>query len=608
MLTKDFYKLIDKELDTIIERYKTTNSYLKKHSKEPHNQKSYAFMVWFLEFYKQVNGYLSYITDSEGDGSCDLMFPYRNDEGNIETYCIVQSKWKSESNCEKELEAKEVYKALARFEAILNNEKENVNPEVKKRIEDFLTHTRQNKPVKFIFLSLCKKTLSVSDEIRDFQNRHNKTYIEWLDIDQLKRDFIDKKFKKIQPENPFKVHVDLEEEPITLKIARFGKNKKDIIHVEKPFESYVFLVKPKTIFELFDRYGFHLFFKNIRNPLIESEINEIIEKTVANNTPYFWYYNNGITAITNGMDTLGTNAEQLDIDGLQIINGAQTVYSIFHAYQNMSAARRKRLNDEMLITFRLIKSAGDTFNMDVTRFTNSQNPISDRDFHANDAIQIDLQNAFFETKVWYEKREGEFRENPKNILIVPNSVFAMAHVAFVLRRPEHLIENGKTDKDLLFLTQKEDKDGLYDTIFKPSIKAEELLAAYYMTDIAFSDTQGNFVDNNRPRRDIYHILALSYGCLKNHFTRQFGENVSVFKKIIELYEKGQTDILYKALQFSLKFWLENIEGKTTNEKLESLNELLVSSQHFFRLRNDFDTFQIDLNQFFIFKEGDDLPI
>jgi hypothetical protein len=296
MTTKDFYKIIDKDLAAIIDRYKATNEYLKKHSQHPYNQKSYAFMIWFLEFYAQVNGYLSYITDSEGDGSCDLMFPYRNDDGQVESYCVVQSKWKTESNCVKELEKNEVFKALTRFEAILNGEKQDVNTEVKKRIEDLLIHTRQNKPVKFIFLSLCKKTPSVADEIRDFQNRHKKTYIEWLDIDQLKRDFIDKQFKKIQPENPFKVQVNLDEEPITLKIARLGRNKKDVIHIEKPFESYLFLIKPKAIFELFDRYGFQLFFKNIRNPLIQSKINEIIEKTATNNTPYFWYYNNGITA------------------------------------------------------------------------------------------------------------------------------------------------------------------------------------------------------------------------------------------------------------------------------------------------------------------------
>jgi hypothetical protein len=595
MITKAFYRNVDGELDAIIERLKATNAYLIKHKKNMHNQKSYAFMVWFLAFYKQVNGYLPYITDSDGDGSCDLMFPYRNDEGNIETYCIVQSKWKAENNCEKELEKSEVYKALARFEAILNSEKHDVNAEVKARIEDFLTHTRQNKPVKFIFLTLCKKTNLVNDEVRDFENRHNKTYIEWLDIEQLKRDFIDKNFKKIEPENPFKIRVNLDEEPITLKIARLGKNKKDVIHVEKPFESYVFLVKPKAIFELFDRYGFHLFFKNIRNPLIQSKINEIIEKTATENAPFFWYYNNGITAITNGMDSLGTNAEQIDVEGLQIINGAQTFYAIFHAYKNASIIRRKQMNDNMLINFRLIRSGSADFNLDVTRFTNSQNPISGRDFYANDDIQISLQNAFFDTPIWYEKREGEFRVEPENVKIIPNSLFGTAYCVFGLQDPISLGQN----KDLLFLTKKDDINGLYEQIFHLNIKVEELLASYYMMEIGYSDTKGKFVNNDRPRRDFYHILALSHTCLENHFTRQFGDKTSVYRKIIELYEKDKTEILYKALEVSLSFWIDSIEGKTANRQTENVEKFLTSKQHFLQVRIAVDSYKVDLDNFTI---------
>lgn len=600
MITKDFYKIIDGELDAIIDRIKETNDYLKKHKKNVYNQKSYAFMVWFLSFYKQVNGYLPYITDSDGDGSCDLMLPYRNNEGHIETYCIVQSKWKAESNCEKGLEKNEVYKALVRFEAILNSQKQEVNAEVKKRIEDFLTHTRQNKPVKFIFLTLCKKTGDVTDEIRDFENRHNKTYIEWLDIEQLKRDYIDKNFKKIEPENPFRLRVNLGEEPITLNIARLGKNKKDVIHVEKPFESYVFLVKPKAIFDLFDRYGFHLFFKNIRNPLIQSKINDIIEKTATENAPFFWYYNNGITAITNGMDTLGTNAEQLEIQGLQIINGAQTFYSIFHAYESASTLRRKQMNEDMLINFRLIRSGSAAFNLDVTRFTNSQNPISGRDFYANDAIQIDLQNAFFNTPIWYEKRAGEFRIQPDNVKIVPNSLFGTAYSVFGLQDPISLMHN----KDLLFLTKKDDLNGLYEQIFHPNIKAEELLAAYYMLDIAFSDTKGKFVTNERPRGDIYHILALSHTPLKNHFIRQYGDKTSVFKKIIELYEKGKTEILYKALEVSLSVWINYLESGAFNlNNRLTIESLLISKQYFLAVVYKLDSLKFDLDNVTIVEEG-----
>ncbi len=594
MLTKDFYKKIDSELNAIIQRYKPTNSYLKKHYKSPNNQKSYAFLIWFLEFYTQVNGYLSYITDETGDGSCDIMIPYYNERSEIESYCIVQSKWKAESSSESHLEDTEVLKALMRFEAILNGEKRDVNPNVKNHIEDLLNHTRKNLPVKIIFLSLCKKTNSVPDEIRDFQNRHKKTSIEWIDIDKIKHDYIDKRYKKILPENPFKIFVNLEEEPITLRIARLGQNKRDLIHLEKPFESYVFLIKPKTIFELFEQHGFRLFFKNIRNPLIQSKINEIIEKTASDNAPFFWYYNNGITAITYGMDTLGTNAEQIDITGLQIINGSQTVYSIYNAYLNASVGKRKRLDEDMLITFRLIRSGSDDFNLNVTRYTNSQNPIVGRDFHANDDIQISLQNTFFDKKVWYEKREGEFREQPEDIKIVPNTLFGGAYLVFGLQDPVSIYSN-TSNEDMIFIDEKENKNGLYDKIFKPTIQADDLLASYYMLDIAFSDKEGIFMLDNRPRRDSYHIVALSHTCLKKHFFLQFGSTVSVFRKIIELYEKNQTDILLKALDFSLQFWRDYIKGETSEEKLNNLEVALTSRQHFDFVLKEIETFNLDLN-------------
>jgi len=65
MLTKDFYELIDHELLGIIEKYKD-DTFLKKQKGEQgaNNKKSYAFLIWFLEFYARRTEYLPYITDS----------------------------------------------------------------------------------------------------------------------------------------------------------------------------------------------------------------------------------------------------------------------------------------------------------------------------------------------------------------------------------------------------------------------------------------------------------------------------------------------------------------------------------------------------------------
>ena len=100
MLTRDFYELIDNELLTIIEKYKD-DSFLKKQKGEQgeNNKKSYAFLIWFLEFYGKRTDYLPYITDSnslvnrqsesrtndnfkDADASCDLILDSLDNFGN----------------------------------------------------------------------------------------------------------------------------------------------------------------------------------------------------------------------------------------------------------------------------------------------------------------------------------------------------------------------------------------------------------------------------------------------------------------------------------------------------------------------------------------------
>jgi hypothetical protein len=150
------------------------------------------------------------------------------------------------------------------------------------------------------------------------------------------------------------------------------------------------LLRPKSIYDLFEKYRFALFYKNVRNPLLQSQFNEDIEKTAVDNPAYFWYYNNGITAITYFLPTIRRKAEQIELTGLQIINGAQTVYAIYQAYKDASPTKRKQMDGESLVTLRLLKSGGKDFDLNVTRYTNSQNPVDDRDFCANDDIQIML--------------------------------------------------------------------------------------------------------------------------------------------------------------------------------------------------------------------------
>ena len=56
MLTEDFYKLIDGELIEILEKYKE-DTYIKKNKSAINNQKAYALLIWFLDFYGKKSDY-----------------------------------------------------------------------------------------------------------------------------------------------------------------------------------------------------------------------------------------------------------------------------------------------------------------------------------------------------------------------------------------------------------------------------------------------------------------------------------------------------------------------------------------------------------------------
>ena len=332
----------------------------------------------------------------------------------------------------------------------------------------------------------------------------------------------------------------------------------------------MFLLRPKNIYELFEKYGFALFYKNVRNPLLQSQFNEDIEKTALENPAYFWYYNNGITAITYLLPPIGGKAETIELTGLQIINGAQTVYSIYRAYKESSPTKRKQMDSEALVTFRLLKSGGKDFDLNVTRYTNSQNPVDDRDFCANDEIQIRLQNEFYQTNIWYEKRRDEFRETPEGVEKIPSYIFANAYLAYHLQDPVSVLKNYEeelnTGKDLNFISHREHKDGLYEKIFNEKTLYEDMLCSFYV----LNSVPLFFSRSVKPA--MYHFLALFKIAFTKYLQAKFSDEININKYIIKIFENDDFEIILKTFIF-LKNFVEN--------KLEVIDSLEKTNERIF---------------------------
>lgn len=563
MVSEAFYDLIDKELESLINEYKD-DLYFKKNKSNVNNCKSRAFLIWFLKFYGKTDQYIQHITDGDGDHSCDIIFDaYDNQENHI--YYIVQSKWNVKGKCHSSVEKAQVLQAINEFDSIIRGHKLTTeNKTYQAKVQELQEHIKHNGEIKIIYLTLCSPNKDAEDNINAFLLNHKKTSFEWIDLERLKIDYINRKYKEIEPINPLSKYYNPEEENIELSIKQHIGGR-SFIHIDKPFEAFVFLLKPSTIYNLFEKYGFLLFQKNVRNPLMVSELNQQIEKTITDNPAFFWYYNNGLTAITYLLPEIRNEAETATVTGLQIINGAQTVYSIYKAYKDASPVKRQIMDSESFVTLRILKSGGKDFDLNVTRFTNSQNPVSDRDFVANDEVQKRLQEESFKTSFWYEKRRGEFRNRDiEGVQIVSNEVFAKLYLAYFLHDPIKVsnVFSRKNNK-FAFISHKQDKNGLYEVIFNDNTSFKDMLAAY-------------------------QIQSLIECCFEFDIS-VFSQNIillSLFSYIAKDYYKIKYDANFEDVSIAINKGFQSDDIDTFLKILKYINNSIYNADFIIQLKND----------------------
>ena len=575
----DFYNVLDEELNIIIKDY---DEKLKQKLKQEQQKKSHAFMIWFLNFYSGITNIESFITDGHDDNSCDIILDKNNSQGD-KVFYLVQSKWNASKNCNGDFESEVLKSYLSDVQSVLRGDKEeSKNSKFNKRYQELLEHIKSNGEVKVLYLTLKNNCEKADANIKSFEATFGgKVSVDSFDINRLKLDYIDRNYKKSSPPNPLEKVYSPEFEKITLSIVK--DDERNFLKVNRPFDAHVFNILPKTIFQLVERYGVSLFDKNVRNPLVSSSINKEIVNSLKNDPSLFWYYNNGITAISRAIPAISTQAESFQVTGLQIINGAQTAYSIYLAYLESSPEEREIIDSEARITLRLLKSGGKDFDLKVTKYTNSQNPVSERDFWSSDQIQTNIQNYFYSTNVWYEKRSGEFRKKPKDVLKVPNNVVASAYLAFWLSKPVSVFEAAiireRMGTDLIFTSHKENPDGLYETIFNKETTEEDVFASFCIFDI-FTDAS-SFDPEDIHFSNGFHMLAVSKVILQKYLGIKFGKNVNLSSYIIKSYKSDDFKAIKQCFRFASALMKNEIEAvETEDEEREVVVNLMTKNSHF----------------------------
>lgn len=163
---------------------------------------------------------------------------------------------------------------------------------------------------------------------------------------------------------------------------------------------------------------FSLLYDNVRGYLGETKYNKNIKNTLKDNHKDFFMFNNGITltakSITSEMKNSGKKY-LFTINGFQIVNGGQTLRSIYNFLNNNNDTDKFMNLRESYVLIRMFNINEDhKLKNSIAEYTNSQNAISPIDLKSVDDIQIQIERYFKEAKVLYARKAGELGDGEFN--------------------------------------------------------------------------------------------------------------------------------------------------------------------------------------------------
>lgn len=344
-----------------------------------------------------------------------------------------------------------------------------VNPILSTKIKDIWKIFDDKAPKIIIHLSSNLSKGVVSEELKDFKDflkhYHTITVREETIEDLLRvaiskdRTNIDCKLKVIDKNYFEKSSGDVKALIANVDVRELLKiitNDEDL-RLRTDIEDYD-IIKSARVDE-------NVFEDNVRIYLKQkTKINKNITATALSEEAFrFFYYNNGIT-ITCSNFTYQPNlrAPSVHLENLQIVNGSQTLHSLFDAFCTNSS----HFND-MDILCRIYETKNEDLSLAIAEYTNSQNPVTSRDIRANDYTQRKLEVDLQTFKYFYERKKGQHFSIKDKSKIIDAEKAGQAILAFYLDKPAE----AKDAKRIIFAEE-------YDKIFADDVDAKKVILAF----------------------------------------------------------------------------------------------------------------------------------
>lgn len=269
-----------------------------------------------------------------------------------------------------------------------------------------------------------------------------------------------------------------------------------------------------------------------------SKINRNIKKTALSDENHrFFYFNNGITITCDNFNYMKkSRAPIIDIKNIQVVNGSQTIHALYDAFKEQPDKF-----EEVDILLRIYQTQNPVLSTQIAEYTNSQNPVNSRDIRSIDIVQQKLEQEFLAMGLYYERKNNQYSEKPKELRIDAEKV-GQVLMAMYNKMPSE----AKTKKASIFADE-------YDNIFNDSITADKVLLAYKLFERI--ENEKSLLKDKLLKQDNYedggYILFTSYWLL--YTLRILADNYSI-------------DLTYNNIE---NIWNKYAEAKTLIEKIIS---------------------------------------
>ncbi len=232
-----------------------------------------------------------------------------------------------------------------------------------------------------------------------------------------------------------------------------------------------------------------LLYDNVRGYLGETIYNVNIQKTLKNSHKEFFMLNNGITVTAKKINVDEVNSGKrflFSIDDYQIVNGGQTIRSIYEFFENEKENVDILHNlSETYVLLRFFKiSEEESLKNRIAEYTNSQNAISSADLKSVDSIQIQIEKYFKEEKILYARKAGVVGEDD----VEYDYRISKEKLAQILYSAKGYPDRASNQKKRLF-------QEYYEDIFAENFNVEnavKLVKLYYEIEKTFEEIEEDF--------------------------------------------------------------------------------------------------------------------